>query len=283
MAGGLKKGDGGAHLISYHPRGATSSSYWLHNEAWLDFNMYQSGHTHAFMRVYDFAEEDYLKQPVKPTLEAEPAYEDMPLRFWEYIDWSDPRRVPDSVLWENGILRDKSHFPEGYYTDYDVRVHAYWNMLSGSFGYTYGNNTVWQMFQKGGPFAIPCLTDWRDALDRPGANDIRHVRTLFEAYPFAQLIPDQSIVYGKNRKGEEHIRAAQAADKSFLLVYLAKGQAVDVLLSKMKARFLARWFNPRNGEMLKINTLEPAGIQHFSPPTSGLGNDWMLVLEEGKQ
>lgn len=282
MAKGLSIGDKDAHLISYHPRGATSSSYWLHNEDWLDFNMYQSGHTHNFMAVYDFAEEDWLKQPIKPTLEAEPAYEDIPLSFWKYIDWTDPKRIPDSALWENGLLKDKTHFPEGYFTDYDVRVHAYWNLLSGSLGYTYGNNTVWQMFKKGGYYAIPCLTDWREALDRPGANDIRHVRKLFEAYPFAQLVPDQSIVYGKNSKGENHIRAAQAADKSFLMVYLAQGQSVDIHTGKMQQDFTVRWFNPRNGEMIEGESLEPGEIRTFLPPSQGEGNDWMLVLDARK-
>jgi len=32
------------HLITFHPRGRTSSSDWFHNENWLDFNMVQSGH-----------------------------------------------------------------------------------------------------------------------------------------------------------------------------------------------------------------------------------------------
>ncbi|MGM0622167.1 MAG: DUF4038 domain-containing protein, partial [Bacteroidota bacterium] len=48
MANGLKKGDGGNHLITYHPRGAQSSHEKLHNEAWLDFNTYQSGHSYHY-------------------------------------------------------------------------------------------------------------------------------------------------------------------------------------------------------------------------------------------
>ena len=31
-------------LIGYHPFGRTSSSLWFHQEPWLDFNMFQSGH-----------------------------------------------------------------------------------------------------------------------------------------------------------------------------------------------------------------------------------------------
>ena len=32
------------HLITFHPRGRNSSSAWFHNEKWMDFNMFQSGH-----------------------------------------------------------------------------------------------------------------------------------------------------------------------------------------------------------------------------------------------
>jgi len=42
---GLKEGDGGRHLITYHPMGGHSSSEWLHDEPWLDFNMLRSGHS----------------------------------------------------------------------------------------------------------------------------------------------------------------------------------------------------------------------------------------------
>ncbi len=31
-------------LMSFHPRGSETSSTWFHNDAWLDFNMHQTGH-----------------------------------------------------------------------------------------------------------------------------------------------------------------------------------------------------------------------------------------------
>jgi hypothetical protein len=38
-------------------------------------------------------------------------------------------------------------------------------------------------------------------MDRPGAFDMMHVRDLLEDR-LSKLVPDQSIVYGINRKGE---------------------------------------------------------------------------------
>ena len=40
MARGLREGDGGAHLITYHPRGPGLSSDYFHRADWLDFNMF---------------------------------------------------------------------------------------------------------------------------------------------------------------------------------------------------------------------------------------------------
>jgi hypothetical protein len=44
MARGLRKGDDGAHLMTFHPSGGNGSSTWFHEEKWLDFNMRQNGH-----------------------------------------------------------------------------------------------------------------------------------------------------------------------------------------------------------------------------------------------
>ncbi len=281
MAEGLRSGDEGSHLVTMHPRGQKSSSEWLHNADWLDFNMYQSGHARHFNNVYAYAEHDYLLNPAKPFVDGEPAYEDIPLRFWEYCDWTDSLRVPARVLDSNRLIADPSYFASGYFTDYDVRVHAYWNLLSGAAGYTYGNNAIWQMFKKGGEIAIPALYDWRASMDRPGADDIRHVRKLFEAYDFSTLIPDQSIIYGHNPHDSTHIRAAVASDRSFLLAYASVGQPVRVVMSKLAGTKLrAIWYDPREGKTEPIGTYDNKGFHTFTPPSSGLNNDWVLVLEE---
>lgn len=280
LARGLQRGDGGRHLITYHPRGSANSFYWLHNEEWLDFNMYQSGHEARFNAVYRYAAESARLKPVKPFVDGEPAYEDIAIRFWEFLDWSDPQRVPDEVLDADGLIADTAHFEKGFVSDYDVRVHAYWDYLSGACGYTYGNNAIWQMFKKGGPIAIPALTDWREAMDRPGGADMRHVRDLFESRPLDLLQADQSVVFGENRWGEDYVAAAGASDGSYALVYLAKGQPVRIVMDKIRDKLaVAWWFDPRNGEAQRIGEFASQGLRDFRPPSSGEGNDWVLVLD----
>jgi hypothetical protein len=282
MASGLKQGDGGNHLITYHPRGAFSSSTQLHNEDWLDFNMYQSGHDKRFNQVYLYAEKDRRRTPKKPTVDGEPGYEDIPIRFWDYMDFSKPsmQRVPEGVLDKNGLIIKPEHFKHGFYNDYDVRVHAYWNFLAGAAGYTYGNNAIWQMFRADRNLAIPCLFDWRTSMNRPGAADMQHLNKLFTKYPFEKLVPIQEIVRGRNPENEDHIRAAVAEDNSFILVYLAKGQTVELFnLSRFNHLNKARWYDPREGKFSTTRKAKNRKFLKFTPPSSGIGNDWMLVLE----
>lgn len=282
MAQGLQEGDDGKHLITYHPRGGTISAYFLHNEPWLDFNMYQSGHGQHFTEVYRYAERLSDYQPNKPFVDGEPAYEDIAIKFWEYLDWSKPglQRVPQGVLDKDGLIKDTSYFADGFFTAYDVRVHGYWNFLAGACGYTYGNNAIWQMFNKGDSPAIPALTDWRGALDRPGAQDMTHLRALLESRPFELMVPDQAIIFGDNPTGKMHMRAARAADGSYLMVYQAIGQPVTIHMNKISGQaVIAWWYNPRNGNAHRIDEYSNDGLQTFKPAAQGVKNDWVLVLD----
>lgn len=279
MANGLRKGDEGRHLITYHPRGEASSHYWLHNEPWLDMNGYQSGHARRFNKVYRYAETLALLQPAKPYIDLEPAYEDIAVRFWDYWNWYNPKLKPEEQAVIKGFIVKKDFWKEGFFTDYDVRVHAYWDFLSGACGYTYGNNAIWQMFREGINPAIPCLTSWKDALLRPGALSITYLRRILEARPFYKLIPDQSVIYGFNSEDSTHVRAAVSKDKDFLMVYLALGQKVSLTMGKINGkRVNVRWYNPAAGNTVNTPAVDNAGVQEFVPPSGG--KDWLLILED---
>src|SRR5947207_2926782 len=44
MAEGLREGDGGRHLMTFHTWGPHASAEYVHDEPWLDFHTCQSGH-----------------------------------------------------------------------------------------------------------------------------------------------------------------------------------------------------------------------------------------------
>src|SRR5262249_44263875 len=126
MAAGLTEGDGGVHLKTFHPRGPGLSSIKLNDAAWLDFNMYQSSHSARDQDNGLYAEHDYALKPEKPTLDGENRYETLPVAF--------------HFKGMSGLDR---------FDDYDIRQSAYWSILAGACGHTYGNNNVWQMYKPG--------------------------------------------------------------------------------------------------------------------------------------
>jgi hypothetical protein len=168
MARGLRKGDGGAHLQTFHPRGGSGSSKDFHNDEWLDFNMRQNGHNVKFNEGFQNTRADYDRTPIKPVIDGEPIYEDHPVSF----------RAKDL----------------GHSISSDVRRPLYWNLFTGAFGHTYGHHSVWQMWQPGrGPINNP-LMPWFEAIDQPGAGQMQYGRRLMESRPFLSRVPDDSIL-----------------------------------------------------------------------------------------
>ena len=282
MAKGLEEGDENRHLVTYHPRGFTSSSDALDNPDWLDFNMYQSGHGKPFLEVYRFAKKDLALRPQKPTVDGEPAYEDIPVKFWEYMQFK-PGEFADKVD-ENGNIKDQTIFPEGFFTGYDVRVLGYWDILAGAAGFTYGNNAVWQMHKEGETFVIPTLTDWKGALKRPGAESMKFFKKFFEAIDFTKIVSDQELILSENPEDENQIRSAIANDGSFLIAYLAKPREVKINLTEITGEKLqGYWYNPRNGKKTSITKLKPTSSLTLEPPTSGTEDDWVLLIQDKDQ
>jgi hypothetical protein len=266
MARGLKRGDGGAHLMTFHPTGGRGSSELLHNEAWLDFNMRQNGHTAEHTNRYDKTRADYdLKHPVKPVLDGEPIYEDHPVNFRQ------------------------GEF--GHSIASDVRRPLYWNLFAGAFGHTYGHHSVWQMFSPGvRPPVNDPLLPWKEALQQPGAKQMQYGRWLMESRPFLTRIPDDSVivtdVVRTKIPGAGRYRFVGTRDEAgtFAMVYAPVGRPFAVDMSKLKgAHVKAWWFNPRNGAAVAIGVFPNQGQRMFTPPDAGEMLDWVLVLDDASK
>ncbi len=257
MAEGLREGDGGEHLITYHPMGGHSSSQWLHNEPWLDFNMLQSGHHARHIPNYAMVERDYNLQPTKPCMDGEPRYEDHP------INW-DPKN--------------------GWFTDYDVRQAAYWALLAGAHGHTYGCHNIWQFYEPNKRQPIShARRSWRESLSLPGASQMQYVKLLMLSRPMLLRVPDQTLLASDPGTGAEHVRAARAADSSYAFVYLPVPKPVTVRLEKLTGREVrAWWFDPRTGEVELIGEFKREGERTFEPKGEG-EMDWVLVLDDAQK
>ncbi len=250
MAEGLREGDGGSHLMTFHPPGGTSSSAWVHQEDWVDFHMIQSGHGLPFGN-YRMVAEDYVLDPVRPTLDGEPRYEDHPINFKP----------------ENGFFRDA-----------DVRQALYWAVFAGGAGVTYGHHCVWSMTTE--PSAYFPMT-WQEAIDRPGAGQVRHLRKLMESRPFATAVPDSSMVLTDCAE-LDHVAVLRG--DGFAMFYSPTGQGFTADLSVMNfEKWIATWYDPRSGEAQIQGEFHRETAVLFAPPTSGRGQDWVLVLDDANE
>lgn len=254
MARGIQAGNEGRQLMTYHPQGGAQSWQWFHEDEWLDFNMFQSSHGAFDIPNHRTTREGYLLRPTKPVLDGEPRYEDHPVEWNPNFGWFDA---------------------------FDVRQAAYWSLLSGAFGHTYGNHNIWQMWEPGREAVNHARTPWHEAMDQVGATHVGYARQLFLSRPFLTLIPDQSIIAGSAGKGAAHQRAARDSTGRSLMVYTPYGTPVSVWMGTISdSEASASWFNPRTGETEAIGTFETRGSQTFDPPgPDGRGRDWVLVLD----
>jgi hypothetical protein len=252
MGNAIKKADSKA-IISFHPQpNKLGSAEWFHYEKWLDFNMFQTGHCRD-AEVYNKIEGVYNMSPVKPVMDAEPIYEDHPVCF----------NVKDL----------------GTSSAYDVRKAAYLDLFAGAFGHTYGCHDIWQMYStKNEPVNGPHLY-WPEAMELPGANQMKHVRKLIESHPVLERVPDQSLVKENNYTDAERIQATRGND--YLFVYTAAGKSFNVVLGKIKGdKLQAYWFNPKDGKTTATEIIDNKGTKIFTPPSAGYGNDWVLVIDD---
>ncbi|MGK7395121.1 MAG: glycoside hydrolase family 140 protein [Candidatus Cyclobacteriaceae bacterium M3_2C_046] len=257
MANGLKEGDQGNHLITFHPRGPGRSSDYFHQADWLDFNMYQSSHAAEDFDNGLFAQHDYVLTPVKPTIDGEPRYEQIMVGFY--------------YRGNNQLNRFQA---------FDARTAAYWSLLGGAFGHTYGNNNIWQMWKPEDDPVIGANTPWYEALDHPGAFDMMLIRRLFESRPFELLRPTQKMIVDGPDQSPDKIRAALAEDGSFAFVYSPRGKPFTLDMDVFSGnQLIERWYDPRYGTSYFIHQGGNAAIKTYTPPTSGRGNDWVLVLD----
>ena len=250
------------HLITFHPRGRSSSSEWFHHESWLDFNMFQSGHKDYAQDTteprigednWKFASADYAMVPTKPTMDGEPSYEGI------------PHGLHDST--------------QPYWNADDVRRYAYWSVFAGGCGFTYGNNAVMQFYSsndKGASF-FPKMT-WQEAVNAPGASQMQYLKKLMLSRTYFDRMPNQSLI---TDNGEKYERVLATSGKSYALFYTSNGRSFSINTHQLKFKpAKASWFNPKDGQQASIKKYN-SGVTTFDPPGEKKnGNDWVLILEK---
>jgi len=258
LALGLKKGDDGTHLITFHPIGPGRSAVYFHDKPWLDFNMNQSSHGAADHYNGYYAKLDYDLEPVKPTVDGEARYEQIVHAFYF-----------------GGIKSIR-------FDDFDCRQAAWWSVLSGACGHTYGNNNIWQMWQPGRDGAIGANVPWYEAIHHPGARQMGYMKRFFENAAFEKLEPCQQLLVNAPA-GAELMTVAKAYDDSVLVAYSPYGEKFTLDCTYITGEYVIQWFDPKYGTYYDLGKGKGSyGIQTFTPPCSGRANDWVLKITVNK-
>ena len=247
------------HLMTFHPRGRTTSAWWYNDREWLDFNMFQSGHRRYGQRngdgdytIRDNTEEDNwryvamswglkeeqipgreVKGPQKPVIDGEPSYEDIPHGLH---DFSQPR-------WQ----------------DCDVRRYAYWAVFAGCFGHTYGHNSIMQFMRPGVLASFGAEKAWWEAMHDSGYQQMKYLKWLMLALPFTEAQADQSVITSQN--GERYDRIVALRGPDFLLLYNYSGCPMQVDLTKIEGRKKNAWLmNPADGSLQFLGERDNAKV-----------------------
>ncbi len=252
----IKKATNNRALITYHCQpNELGSAQWFRNETWFDFNMFQNGHCRD-NNMYQKVLNAYNAAPFKPVIDGEPLYEDHPICF----------NAADL----------------GISSAYDVRHYAYLDLFSGAFGHTYGCHDVWQMY---GPSYEPingAHIFWNKALDLPGAKQMQYVRRLMESHPMLERQPDQSLIVENDLPPMSRIQATRGKDYAF--IYSSEGKPFTVVMGKISGdKVKAAWFDPKSGKLTQAGEADNKGNKKYFPPSSGYGNDWVLVIDDASK
>jgi hypothetical protein len=259
MAKGIKEGTENKCIITYHPSGGSySTSQFLQNESWLDINMIQSGHGGGHdVACWNLIKRDRSMLPAKPTLDAEPNYEDHPVNPW-------PKWNTDS----------------GYYRAYDVRKQLYRSVFAGACGVTYGHHSIWQFMSAYEEAINYPDRGWINALDRPGASQAGYLKNLIQSRPFMNRIADSTLIMEPAGIKGDHIESFRAADSSFAMIYLPVGRSATLNTSIFKhSEIMVWWFNPRENTIVK-GLIEKKPAMLFTTPSLGIGNDWVMIIDD---
>jgi hypothetical protein len=240
---GLRQTAPAHQLMTYHASPPHSSTDLFQYAPWLGFsfiytywpekpNDWVAGKPQP--HVYEAALREYQKSDVMPFVLGESQYEGP------------------------GVIDNDMGTPQM------VRRQAYWTMLCGGAGHSYGSD-IWRF-----------PPDWRDIMRYPGAFQMGHFIQFFESIPWWTLRPDirhEAVVAGYGDwSRNNYVTAAVSPDRKLMVAYLPELQSVTVDFGYLNGTsFMVSFFDPRTGDRIKTETVADKKVRRIpSPPTEDL-------------
>lgn len=260
-------------LVTFHPFGRTTSIDYFPDEEWMDFHMFQSGHRRyeqeqlnqwddTSKSMYYYGEDSFRYvdhvhnvKPFMPVVDGEPSYEHIPQGLHD----------PSQPFWQ----------------DYDVRRYAYWSVLSGAAGFTFGHSSIMQFFKGNGTGAYGAYIPWKDAIHSPGSDNMSHLAKLMNSVEFSKGKRAQHLLVCE--EGEKYERISCFAGEDFAIFYSYTGRTIKVKPEIFKgSRVKAWWFDPVSGVFSYDGDKEADKLVFSIPKGTYTHTDWALVIKPVK-
>ena len=265
-------------LVCYHPFGRTTSIDFFPEEDWLDIHMFQSGHRRydqVQLKAWDDNDQDdysfgednwrYVKRVHQmtagkpggcmPVLDAEPSYENIPQGLH---DGAEP-------MWRAQ----------------DVRRYAYWSVLAGACGFTYGHNAVIQFKEANRePGYFACWESWREAIHHPGADSMKHLVDLIHSVDFSHGHSAQELLAGD--QGERYDYVSVFAGDDYIVAYRFNRGKIALKAGALPGMADIYWMNPQTGVQSYAGCADFSKEQTLVTPARDYmpNTDWVLVIRK---
>lgn len=258
LAGGIREGDTGNKLLTVHADYQRGTSLGAETE-WVDFNNWQTSQWTAPAEL--------------------PRKDERNWTAWEAINYDYDRRYrgrPKPTLDLEAWYEGNKDFCGA--TPFSVRRRAYFTLLAGACGFTYGAGGVWDGLRH----PVGCSSDALGGMQRPGGAQIGYLASLLKDMggQLLALRPAQRLIAEPNSSDyDRHLQAAATQDLTLALVYTPTDEEFTLRLTGWPVGTRGRWYNPRTGKYGADVELTVGPAVCFDPPgASGPGNDWVLFL-----
>lgn len=257
MATWIRSQDGFQRPVTIHP--TDFGRQQVDDPSTINFEMLQTGHQGfpALSNTINMLESSLAKQPEMPIIISEVNYE--------------------------GILESSGP---------DIQRFLYWSSaLSGSAGFTYGANGLWQVNSDEMPYGASPHgmawggPSWRDASQLGGSGQIGLAKQFLDTLDWPSLTPSPHLV-SDHASEEDRILpyAAVASDGTRIVfipapaIFLLRRGGLQLLELEPGSRREGFYLNPKSGEELEAVDIvaEPDGTSFM--PTPPIIQDWVFVL-----
>ena len=254
---GFAPQDGFQRPVTIHP--TDFGRQQVNDPTTINFEMLQTGHQGfpALSNTINMLESSLAKEPAMPVIISEVCYE--------------------------GILESSGP---------DIQRFLYWSSaLSGSAGFTYGANGLWQVNSNEMPYGASPHgmawggPSWRDASQLGGSGQIGLAKQFLDTLDWPSLTPSPHLV-SDHASEEDRILpyAAAASDGTRIVfipapaIFLLRRGGLQLLELEPGSRREGYYLNPKSGEELEAADIvaEPDGTSFM--PTPPIIQDWVFVL-----